>query len=107
MVDGESPAREMPLNRLIRRSEAAELLHGFHGLLPECDLSLINNQGTVYTGSQNWNPKILSPLLARLDREVVDRTADALLRPVFLDNQLVCALVARHPIDPPGSGSSR
>jgi serine phosphatase RsbU (regulator of sigma subunit) len=85
----------IPLQRLLKRREAAALLEEFAALLPGGDLALIGADGHLFAGSNAWTRAELVELLTQASDGQLVYAGDLLLQPLLIKSQLVGALVAR------------
>jgi serine phosphatase RsbU (regulator of sigma subunit) len=85
----------IPLQRLLKRREAAALLEEFAALLPGGDLALIGADGHLFAGSNAWTGAELVDLLTQASDGQLVHAGDLLLQPLLIKSQLVGALVAR------------
>jgi serine phosphatase RsbU (regulator of sigma subunit) len=85
----------IPLQRLLKRREAAALLEEFAALLPGGDLALIGADGHLFAGSNAWTQAELVELLTQASAGQLVYAGGLLLQPLLIKSQLVGALVAR------------
>ena len=89
------PPSETPLQRLLRRPEAAALLAEFENLLPGGDLALIGADGRVYAGSAEWNRAERQRQPAQAGEGQIMCADGVVLLPIFVQSRYAGALVTR------------
>ncbi|MEM7346746.1 MAG: ATP-binding protein [Chloroflexota bacterium] len=91
-----SSKKHVPLQRLIKRQEAADLLVTFEALLPYGKFALIEVDGQVFAGTARiapMNESDLTQVLSHLDGDKTVRVGNLVLSPLIINNPLLGALL--------------